>query len=87
MDVQRNQVVQVLLVGGPLHGIRTLLSNPERRMALEPSTGNTIVYLLTRSMEDVASTGAPSATYVREGIAIDELAFLVNDAERNGPWL
>jgi hypothetical protein len=87
VDAQRNQIVQVLLVGGPLHGIRTILSNPEPRMTLEPRSGQNIVYLLARSLEHVASNDAPSATYIREGIAIDELAFLVNDAERNGPWL
>ena len=83
---QRNDIVQVLLVGGPLHGIRALVSHPERRLTLEPRTGEPIVYLLTPSEED-ASHDASSATYIREGIAIDELAFLVNDAERNGPWV
>ena len=37
-------LVQVVFVGGPLHGTRTLMANPEFKMAMETSSGEAIEY-------------------------------------------
>ena len=74
-------LVQVLFVGGPLHGIRTLMADPEFKMELEAATGDVTEYC-RRSVESFLGGDPPLqiATYAPTGLPEPEFVRLASDA-------
>ena len=73
----------VVLVGGPMHGIRTLLPRPEERMTLESRMGESVDYVCRlRRKTVVEGRSTPMALYAPESINDMEFGVLADDAMR-----
>ena len=63
-------LVRVLFVGGPLHGKRTLMADPQFKMAMEAAPGEKMEYCrrLVESFRD-GDRSLPIATYAPTGLS------------------
>jgi len=76
-------LVDVVFVGGPLHGHRVQMANPEFHITLEPTPGEEVVYC-RRMVERIERDGRTwqVATYAPIGVSDDAFARMVVDAAR-----
>jgi hypothetical protein len=73
----------VVLVGGAMHGTRTLLPRADDRMTLDPGSGEPIDYVCRLKVEGlVDGKSTPVALYAPESITDMEFDVLASDAMR-----
>ena len=82
----KGQMIEVLFVGGPLHGVCAMMAETKPRIIVEANPNQQVVYVRSRG-ERTLRNGRRSATYVRSGIAPDETPPLTDDARKHGPWI
>jgi hypothetical protein len=82
-DAEIAGLVDVVFVGGPLHGRRVQMANPEFHITLEPAPGEEVVYC-RRMVERIERDGRTwqVATYAPIGVSDDAFARMVVDAAR-----
>ena len=74
----------VVLVGGAMHGTRTLLPRADDRMTLESGRGEPIEYVCRLKLEGLVDGRAtPVALYAPESITDMEFDVLASDAMRD----
>jgi len=83
-DAEIAGLVDVVFVGGPLHGHRVQMANPEFHITLEPTPGEEVVYC-RRMVERIERDGRTwqVATYAPIGVSDDAFARMVVDAARS----
>ena len=81
MDELNAGLVEVVFVGGPLHGTRAFMANPEFRMEIGIEPGAAIEYC-RRMVEtvDIADAQRQVATYAPYGMSEHEFTRLAIDA-------
>lgn len=82
MDASKRALIEVVFVGGPLHGTRTLMAQPDLRIEVGADPDTTDYCRRMVEMRDIGGAPMQVATYAPYGMPEHEFTRLVIDIAR-----